>query len=101
MARARRGQAILICLHIVLPEFPFRDIRKAEFPVLFRLVDTRDKTFALLFLREMKEEFDDARAVGMEMFLQIDDGTIPVVPDLFLVAYRIGNELLPVRLTPT
>ena len=34
-----RAQAFLAGLHIMLPEFSFFDIRRAEFPVLFRLVD--------------------------------------------------------------
>ena len=47
---ACRTEALLISLLIVLPEFPLLDVRKAEFPVLLRLVDAGKKTLALLFL---------------------------------------------------
>jgi hypothetical protein len=33
-----------------LPEFQLRDSRKAEFPAVFRLVDTSPKTLSLFFL---------------------------------------------------
>jgi hypothetical protein len=76
IARARRAQAFLVGLHIVLPEFAFFDVGGAEFPVLFGLVDAGEETLPLLLLREMKEEFDDAGAVGMEMPFQIRDRPI-------------------------
>jgi hypothetical protein len=60
----------------VLPEFAFFDVGGAEFPVLFGLVDAGEETLPLLLLREMKEEFDDAGAVGMEMPFQIRDRPI-------------------------
>jgi len=82
---ARRTEAFLIRLHIVLPEFPLRDVRETELPVLFRLVDTRQETLALLFLREMEVDLHYASSVDMEMSLQIRDRTIPVVPNRLVV----------------
>ena len=39
----------------------------------------------------MQEELDDAGSVAVEVFLQIHDRTIPVVPDRLVVARRAGN----------
>ena len=73
IARARRAQAFLVGLHIVLPEFAFLDIGRAELPVLVWLVDAGKEALALLILREMEEEFDNASPVGVEMSFQIRD----------------------------
>ena len=78
----------------MLPEFAFFDIGGAEFPVLFRLVDAGEETLALLLLREMKEEFDDAGAVGVEMPFQIRDRPIAIVPKVFVVMRRVGSPSL-------
>jgi len=43
-----RTEAFLIGLHIVVPEFPLFDVRKAEFSVLFRLFDSFKETLSLL-----------------------------------------------------
>src|SRR5665213_296743 len=45
-----RTEAFLIRLHVMLPKFPLRDIRKTEFPILVRLVNARQKTLSLFFL---------------------------------------------------
>jgi hypothetical protein len=82
---ASRAEAFLIGLHVVLPEFPLFNIRKAELPVLFWLINTFKETLSLLFLREMKEEFDYKCSVAGEAPLQICDRTILVVPDRLLV----------------
>ena len=78
----------------MLPEFPLLDVGQAEFPVLFGLVDAREKALALLLLRKVEEEFDDARPVGVKMFLQIRDRTITVVPDPCRGAARPGSPSL-------
>ena len=39
----------------------------------------------------MEEELDDASSVAVEVFLQIHDRTIPVVPDRLVVLRRAGN----------
>ncbi len=82
---ACRTEAFLIRLHVVLPEFSLLDVRKAEFPVLFRLVDACEEALSLLFVREVEEELDDAGSVDMEMSLQIHDRPIPVAPDRLVV----------------
>ena len=78
-------EAFLIRLHVLLPEFPLLDVRKAKFPVLFRLIDALKETLSLLLLREVEVELDDAGSVGVEVSLQMHDGTIPIVPDRLLV----------------
>jgi len=75
---ACRVEAFLIRIHITLPEFSLLNIRKANFPVLFRLV-----------LREVEEEPNDAGSVVMKMFFQIHDRTISAVPDLLVVMRRV------------
>src|ERR1039458_5861534 len=89
---ACRTEAFLISLHILLPEFPLLDIRKAEFPVLCRLVNARQKALSLLLLREVEEELDYADSVAVEVLLQIHNRTIPVVPDLLVVMRRVRNR---------
>jgi len=55
IACACRAQAFGIGVHIMLPEFPFFDVRKTEFPILFRLVDAFEEAISLLFLGKMKK----------------------------------------------
>jgi len=47
---AGRGQASLISPHVVLPVFPFVNVREAEFPVFLWLIDTREETIPLFAL---------------------------------------------------
>ena len=68
------------------------NVRKAEFPVLFRFVDTRQKALSLFLVREVEEELDDAGSIDVKMFLQIHDRTIPVVPDLLVVMRRVRDR---------
>src|ERR1035437_5383387 len=84
---ACRTEAFLIRLHVLLPEFPLLNIRKAEFPVLFRHIDALKKTLSLFLLREVEEILDDAGSVAVELSLHIHDRTIPAVPN-FLVGVR-------------
>src|SRR5665647_3197855 len=78
---ACRTEAFLIRLHVLLPEFSLLNIRKAEFPVLFRHIDALKETPSLFLLREVEEKLDDAGSVTVEVSLHIHDGTIPVVPN--------------------
>src|ERR1039457_2221468 len=75
------------------PVFPFVNVREAEFPVLVRLVNTFNKSFSLLSLRQVKKEFDDPGAVAIEVALQIHDGTIPLQPDGFFIAQLFRKPL--------
>jgi hypothetical protein len=70
---ARRTEAFLIRRHVSLPELPLLNVRKADFPVLFLLIDALKETLSLLLLREVQIEFHDAGSVVMEMPLQIRD----------------------------
>ena len=89
---ACRSEASLIGLHVVLPQFSLGNVRSTEFPVLFRFVDACQEALSLLLLREVKKEFDDAGSIAMEVFLQIHDRTIPVVPDLLVVMRRVRDR---------
>src|SRR5665647_1751363 len=68
---ACRTEAFLIRLHVLLPEFSLLNIRKPEFPVLFRLIDALKETLSLLLLREVEEKLDDAGSVTVEVSLHI------------------------------
>src|SRR5665811_2473778 len=82
----------LIDLHIVLPEFSLLDIRNAEFPVLFRLVDAFEKALALLLLRQVEIELYDADSVAVEVSLQIHNRTKPIAPDCLLVVQGVRES---------
>jgi hypothetical protein len=58
-------------MHVFFPVFPLLDIRHAEFPVLFRVVDALDEALLLLFLRKMQDELDDPGSFAVEMLFQI------------------------------
>ncbi len=75
----------------MLPEFSLLDVRKAEFPVLFRLIDAVQEALSLFFLRKMQEELDDPGAVAMQMLSKFDDRPIPPLPDS-LVIDRLVRE---------
>jgi|SRR5665213_15538 len=47
---ARRTQALLVRFRVRLPVTAFLDVRETEFPILFRLIDARQKALALLLL---------------------------------------------------
>jgi hypothetical protein len=79
------AEAFFIRLHVLHPEVPLRDIRNAEFPILFRLINAFEETLSLLLLRHVEVEFDDTGSVAVEVSLQIHDGTISVAPDRPLV----------------
>ena len=42
------AEAFLEGCHVLLPEFPFLEVRLAEFPVLLRFVDVCEKALSLL-----------------------------------------------------
>jgi len=56
---ARRGQAFLVGLGVVVPEFALLQIRVAELPVLAGVVDAFEKALPLFFFREVEKELDD------------------------------------------
>ena len=70
---ARRTEAFLIGLHVLLPEFSLGNVCSAEFPVFFRFIDARQKTLSLFFFGEVEEELDDVGSVVVEVPLQIQD----------------------------
>jgi hypothetical protein len=76
-------------LHVLLPEVSLGNIGAAEFPVLFRFVDARQKALSLFFLGEVEEELDDTGSVLVKVSLQICNRAIPVAPDHFFVMRRI------------
>jgi hypothetical protein len=90
---ACRAQAFLIRIHVILPVASFVNIGQAEFPVPVRVVEPFEQAFPLFVLRKMKKDFDDLRAVAVEVFFHIHDGTIPVLPNMFFVQQFVGNSL--------
>ncbi|MGB7758804.1 MAG: HAD-IC family P-type ATPase [Bryobacteraceae bacterium] len=90
---ARRLQASLVSLHVMLPIFPLVNVRGAEFPVLVGLINALEESLPLLFLRKVEEYFDSSRSVAIEVALQVPDGAIPLRPDSFLVAQLFRKPL--------
>src|SRR5271170_1723300 len=88
---ARRGQAFLVGLGVVFPEFALFQIRVAELPVLAGVVDAVEKALSLFFFREVEKELDDASPVDVEMPLEIVDGTVTLAPDFLVVMRRLRN----------
>ena len=70
---ARRAEAFLVGLRVVVPEFALLQIRVAEFPIFLGVVDTFEKALALLLLREVEKDFDDASPVDVEVLFEIVD----------------------------
>ena len=99
MSGAGRAEAGFIGLHVIFPEFPFRDVGLAEFPVFFRVVNAFEKPPALFVLGQVQEKFDDARAVAMQVFFQVENGAIPFFPDRSFIAAvpleSVGREGFP------
>ncbi len=48
---------------------------------------------ALFVLRQVEEKLDDARAVAMEVRLEINDGAIPLFPDGLRCDRAVGQAL--------
>jgi len=78
-------QAILKSLDVILPVFPLVNVRKAELPILVRLIDAFEESLSLFALRKVEEELEDPRSVTVEMLLHVHDGPIPLLPDGLLV----------------
>ena len=74
--------------HVLIPFFPVAPILVGDFPLLFRRVLAKLKPFQLLFLAEMKPEFDDYRAPAFQLLLELIDLLIGPLPLL------IGGESL-------
>jgi hypothetical protein len=52
-------------------------------------INAFDESPFLLILREVKEDFDDAGTVDVQMSLEICDRTISVVPQIFVVMWSV------------
>src|SRR6266542_4245293 len=78
---ARRGEAVLVSLHISVPRVALGDVGHAELPVLLRLVDTSEEAPCLLLRGDVEEELDDAGAVYKEMALLVNDRSKALLPD--------------------
>jgi len=77
----------------MLPVFPLVNIREAEFPVLVRLIDAREESLSLFFLRKVEKDLDGSRSVPIQVGFEIHDRTIPLIPDVFLVAQLFRKPL--------
>src|SRR5207247_11341952 len=80
VALAGGAQASLVGLHIVLPVAALFDVGHAEFPVLLGIVDAREKALALLLLRDVKKELEHARAVAVQVALEVSDRLVEILP---------------------
>src|SRR6267142_353228 len=89
-ALAGGAQAGLVSLHVVLPVAALLDVGQAEFPVLPGIVDARQEALALLLLRYVKEELEHARAVAVQVALEVRDRLVALFPRLFFAA-PVGN----------
>jgi hypothetical protein len=78
----------------MLPVFSFVNVREAKFPILVRFINPFEESLSLFILRQVKEDFDDPGAVSVEMFFQVHDGTIPVLPKVLLVAQLLRETLI-------
>jgi len=88
-------QAGLIGLHVALPELPLVNVREAELPALVRLIDSLQEAFPLFAIREVEEDLDDPGSIAVEMVLQVDDGTIPLLPNGLRIDPLIGKAFAP------
>jgi hypothetical protein len=77
----------------MLPIFSFLNVREAKFPILVRLINTFEESLSLFVLRQVKEDFDNSRAVSVEMILQVHDGTVALLPNRLLVAQVLREAL--------
>src|ERR1039458_10296104 len=93
MTRARRAQQCLIRFHIPLPELSLVNIREAEFPILSRVIDSFEESLSLFFARNVEEYLDGPCTVSIEMALQIHDGAIASLPNIFLIAQLFRKSL--------
>ena len=55
-------------------------------------IDVLQKTLSLLLLREMEVEFDNARSVAVEMFLEMHDGTYRSYQTVFSSSRLSGSR---------
>lgn len=72
--------------HVLGPELALPDGCGFELPVLPRVVKALDEALALPLLRQMQEELDDGCGVDEQVVLEVDSGTVAVLPDVLLVA---------------
>ena len=79
--------------HIAFPELSLLNVGKAEFPILIRLIDPLKKALSLLVFRQVEIEFDDPRAIAVQMFFQTHNGAKSALPDGLLVERFTYNSL--------
>ena len=61
------------------------DVRGADLPVLFRLINTVHETLPLFLLREVQEQLDDLGTVAMEMRFELVDRSVAIAPEMSVV----------------
>ena len=82
-------QALLVDLHVMLPVLSLLDVRLTEFPILVRLINTREKALSLFVFGQVEKEFHNPGSVTVEMLLQVHDGPIALLPNAFSLAQSI------------
>ena len=81
IVRTGGAQALLIGVHVVLPELSLRNIVRAEFPVFRRVFNSFQKTFSLFFGGQVKEELEDAGTIAVKVLFKVHNGSISVRPN--------------------
>ena len=95
---ACRVQAILIGFPVLVPVFPFVNVRETELSILVRLVDAREEPLALLFPRKVKEYLEGSRSIAIEVALQVHHRAIALLPDVLLVTQLLRKSLVAQKL---
>jgi hypothetical protein len=69
------------------------NVCKAELPVLFRFLNSFEKTFSLFVFRKVEEKLNNPRSIAIKVSLQIHDGAITVLPESFLAEQLLRQPL--------
>ena len=85
--------ASVVGLHIIVPKGAFLGVAGVKFPVLFGHVDAFEKSFFLLFARDIEEEFQHMRAVFGEHVFPIAYLPETHFPDIFVILHFVGQRL--------
>jgi len=90
---ARPIHAVFISLHVMVPIPSLVNVCKAELPVLFRFLNSFEKTFSLFVFRKVEEKLNNPRSIAIKVSLQIHDGAITVLPESFLAEQLLRQPL--------
>src|SRR5215471_2444980 len=84
---------VFVSILVVVPALALVYVARREFPVLLRLVQTRQKTFLLLFFGDVEEKLANDGSVTGQVFLKRSDVVKSFFPYV-LGHERFGNSLV-------